>query len=71
VDVSAADAATTAERLRCQFANMEIDSGSSRLRATVSTGLATAVQSQPDLQPLMSAADRALYRAKAPGRNRG
>jgi diguanylate cyclase (GGDEF)-like protein len=70
VDVSLADAVTTAERLRCRFANIEIDSGSSRLRATVSAGVAMAVQPQPDLEPLMSAADRALYRAKALGRNR-
>jgi diguanylate cyclase (GGDEF)-like protein len=70
VNVSGADAVTTAERLRCRFANTEIESGSSRLRATVSAGVAMAVQPQPDLEPLMSAADRALYRAKALGRNR-
>jgi diguanylate cyclase (GGDEF)-like protein len=70
VDVSAADAVTTAERLRCRFANMEIDSGSSRLRATVSAGVATAVQPPPDLESLMLAADRALYRAKTLGRNK-
>jgi diguanylate cyclase (GGDEF)-like protein len=38
VDVSAADAVSTAERLRCRFA----DSESSRLRATVSAGVAAA-----------------------------
>jgi diguanylate cyclase (GGDEF)-like protein len=70
VDVSAADAVTTAEKLRCRFANMEIDFGSSRLRATVSAGVATAVQPPPDLESLMLAADRALYRAKTLGRNK-
>jgi diguanylate cyclase (GGDEF)-like protein len=69
-DVSAADVVTTAERLRCRFANMEVHSGSSLLRATVSLGVAMAAQTQPDLETLMSAADRALYRAKHLGRNR-
>jgi diguanylate cyclase (GGDEF)-like protein len=70
VDVSPADALAIAERLRYRFANMEICSGSARLRTTVSSGVATAGQPQPDLEALMSAADRALYRAKKLGRNR-
>jgi diguanylate cyclase (GGDEF)-like protein len=70
VHVSPADAVAIAERLRCQFADMEICSGSARLRATVSSGVAMAGQPQPDLEALMSAADRALYRAKELGRNR-
>jgi diguanylate cyclase (GGDEF)-like protein len=49
---------------------MEIDFGSSRLRATVSAGVATAVQPPRDLESLMLAADRALYRAKTLGRNK-
>src|SRR5262249_49848619 len=53
-----------AERVRHRFANLEIFSGQFQLRATVSSGLATAGQLQPDLEVLMSAADRALYRAK-------
>jgi diguanylate cyclase (GGDEF)-like protein len=70
VDVSPADAMAITERLRCQFASMEICSGSARLRTTVSSGIAIAEQRQPDLEALMSAADRALYRAKELGRNR-
>jgi diguanylate cyclase (GGDEF)-like protein len=70
VDVSPADAVAIAERVRCRFANLEIYSGQSLLRATVSSGLAMAGQLQPDLEALMSAADRALYRAKELGRNR-
>jgi diguanylate cyclase (GGDEF)-like protein len=69
-DVCPADAVEIAERLRRQFANVEINSGSSRLHATVSSGVAVAGQPQPDLEALMSAADRALYRAKQLGRNR-
>jgi diguanylate cyclase (GGDEF)-like protein len=69
-DVSGVDAAAVAERLRCRFANTEINCGSSRLRATVSSGVALAGRPHPDLEALMSAADRALYRAKELGRNR-
>jgi diguanylate cyclase (GGDEF)-like protein len=70
VGVSPGDAVATAERLRCRFADMEIYCGSSRLHATVSCGVAMMAQPQPNLQALMSAADRALYRAKESGRNR-
>jgi diguanylate cyclase (GGDEF)-like protein len=70
VDVSSADAVAIAERLRCRVANMEIYSGSCLLRVTVSAGVAMAEQSQPDVEAVMSAADRALYRAKELGRNR-
>jgi diguanylate cyclase (GGDEF)-like protein len=70
VDVSPADAVAIAEQLRRRFANMEIYSGSSLLRATVSSGVAMAERPQPDLEALMSAADRGLYRAKELGRNR-
>ncbi|WP_329618864.1 diguanylate cyclase domain-containing protein [Methylobacterium ajmalii] len=38
--------------------------------ATVSVGLAVAGAEDRDLPALLSAADRALYRAKAGGRNR-
>jgi diguanylate cyclase (GGDEF)-like protein len=70
VDISSADAVAIAERLRCRFAQMGIYSGSCLLRATVSSGVAMAERSQPDVEALMSAADRALYRAKELGRNR-
>jgi diguanylate cyclase (GGDEF)-like protein len=69
-DVSSMDAAAVAERLRSRFANTEINCGSSRLHATVSAGIALAGQPPPDLEALMSTADRALYRAKELGRNR-
>jgi diguanylate cyclase (GGDEF)-like protein len=69
-DVSGVDAAAVAERLRRRFANTEINCGSSRLHATVSAGIALTGQPPPDLEELMSVADRALYRAKELGRNR-
>jgi diguanylate cyclase (GGDEF)-like protein len=68
-NVSPAEAVAVAERVRCRFANLEVHSGSSLLHATVSSGVAAAVQPQPDLEALISAADRALYRAKQLGRN--
>jgi diguanylate cyclase (GGDEF)-like protein len=70
VNVSTMDAVATAERLRCRFADTKIYSGSAPLRATVSSGVATAGRPPSDLETLMSAADRALYRAKDLGRNR-
>jgi diguanylate cyclase (GGDEF)-like protein len=70
VDVSSMDATAVAERLRSRFASTEINCGSSRLHATVSAGIALAGQPPPDLEGLMSMADRALYRAKELGRNR-
>jgi diguanylate cyclase (GGDEF)-like protein len=70
VNVSTMDAVATAERLRSRFAEMEIYSEPTPLRATVSSGVAMTGQPQPDLEALMSAADRALYRAKELGRNR-
>jgi diguanylate cyclase (GGDEF)-like protein len=44
--------------------------GDAPVKATVSIGLAEAGSAAPDLDALMSAADRALYSAKALGRNR-
>jgi diguanylate cyclase (GGDEF)-like protein len=70
VDVLPVGAMAIADRVCCQFASMKICSGSARLQTTVSSGVATAGQPQPDLEALMSAADRALYRAKELGRNR-
>jgi diguanylate cyclase (GGDEF)-like protein len=37
---------------------------------TISVGIASATLSQPSFDALMKAADRALYQAKARGRNR-
>jgi diguanylate cyclase (GGDEF)-like protein len=61
-------ALNTAERLRCDFAAMRwpgID-----IDATVSVGVAMASDTSRDLPALLAIADRALYRAKADGRNR-
>lgn len=63
-------AATAAERLRCCAAELEIimpEGGSARL--TVSVGLAS-WHDDESIGELLDRADRALYRAKAEGRNR-
>ncbi len=65
---SMSQALNTAERVRCEFAAMRwpgID-----IDPTVSVGVAMASDTSRDLPALLAIADRALYRAKADGRNR-
>jgi diguanylate cyclase (GGDEF)-like protein len=69
-NVSEADAMAVAERIRNRFADREIIIESVKLRATVSAGLAFSNRQDRALTGLMLAADQALYRAKAHGRNR-
>jgi diguanylate cyclase (GGDEF)-like protein len=68
VDTSMAQALQTAERVRREFAAMRFASFDSSV--TVSTGVAMTSEAGKSLQSLLAVADRALYRAKAEGRNR-
>ncbi len=70
VESDAAIAAQVAEnvRQRVEAASFAL-SGSGHARITVSIGIAQ-YQGRPDFQPLLAAADAALYRAKNAGRNR-
>jgi diguanylate cyclase (GGDEF)-like protein len=61
-----ADARATAERIRHRIERLKF--GDPRLAVTASVGLATTPSE--DLPELIADADRALYRAKAAGRNR-
>jgi diguanylate cyclase (GGDEF)-like protein len=56
-----------AERLRARIADEPIRTGEALLPITVSLGLASMVEAEP--AALIHAADKALYRAKARGRN--
>jgi diguanylate cyclase (GGDEF)-like protein len=65
-DTGITPAMQTAERLRSAFGRLRLSDLT--IRPTVSVGIAMA--SDGNLQTLLAAADRALYRAKADGRNR-
>jgi diguanylate cyclase (GGDEF)-like protein len=62
-----------AERLRARIERTSIrleDGRGDPLRITVSIGVAGTPEQEPDPQGLLAAADEALYRAKAAGKNR-
>lgn len=64
------EAALVAETIRQAFAAARTETDKGPVSATVSIGIATAPAAKVDLDQLMSNADRALYKAKARGRNR-
>ena len=64
------EAALVAETIRQAFAAARIETDRGQVSATVSIGIATATAADGDLDRLMSNSDRALYKAKAGGRNR-
>jgi diguanylate cyclase (GGDEF)-like protein len=59
-----------AERIRAKLEGTALDFGASTLTTTVSIGVAVSADRVRNLAALLMAADRALYRAKANGRNR-
>jgi diguanylate cyclase (GGDEF)-like protein len=67
-EASMAEALQISERLRRDFAAMRFPGPATS--ATVSVGVAMASEAGRDLPALLATADRALYRAKADGRNR-
>jgi two-component system cell cycle response regulator len=64
----AEETAVIAERLRSAIADRPIDLGQAKLPVTVSIGSALS-SSNMEAEPLIAAADAAMYRAKASGRN--
>ena len=69
-DADADTARDVAERLRANFAALEIASGNERIRGTVSIGVAQIEAPDEAIHAALSRADVALYRAKADGRDR-
>ena len=69
-DTSADDAMACAERIRKSIAALCLNTEAGPLRFTVSIGVAVLDAAHLDWPALMRAADRALYEAKAAGRNR-
>lgn len=63
------DAVAWAEAVRCRVESRAIPVAQCRVKVTVSLGV-TCGESSDQLADLLEAADRALYRAKARGRNR-
>jgi diguanylate cyclase (GGDEF)-like protein len=59
-----------AERIRSNFEAAALAVGANTSAATVSVGVAMSIDSGRNLADIIKAADRALYRAKANGRNR-
>ena len=70
-EIPAAGALALAERLRLGAAGLTVVHGWTRIRVTLSIGVAT-TEGSPELadKALVDAADRLLYEAKAGGRNR-
>jgi len=69
-DTTRQDALQLAERLRAAFEVTRHTVAEQPFTATVSVGVATSDDASFDLSALLVAADQALYRAKALGRNR-
>ncbi|WP_157269436.1 sensor domain-containing diguanylate cyclase [Azohydromonas aeria] len=69
-ETPAEGAAVLAESLRREVAALEIGTPAGPLRVTASIGVAAFAASEADAAALLGRADRALYAAKALGRNR-
>ena len=67
---SVGEALAVAERIRAAVAAIPLSLDRDQGSVTVSVGVAMSNEAGPGLPPLFAAADRALYRAKAKGRNR-
>lgn len=69
-DTAELAARTLAERLRARVAELRVEGDGTQVRPTVSIGMARLEGSTSNAEALVEHADRALYSAKAQGRNR-
>lgn len=69
-ETDTAQARILADRLRQEVETLTVPTSAGPVSITVSVGLAGLSDECPDLERLLKAADRALYRAKQGGRNR-
>ncbi len=69
-NTSQSEALALAERIRSRFAGSPLRFGATPVAVTVSAGVAPSSEAGRTLDGLFAAADRALYRAKAKGRDR-
>lgn len=67
--VSGDDALKIAEAMRAACADLSVQTRNGEVQVTVSAGVSTLVGGNIDADELLEVADRALYRAKAGGRN--
>jgi diguanylate cyclase (GGDEF)-like protein len=63
------EAEAIAEAIRTEFCRLPVSTGEAIVPVTVSIGIALAASIEANIDKLISAADRALYAAKAAGRN--
>jgi predicted signal transduction protein with EAL and GGDEF domain len=63
------EAEALAESIRAEFCRLPVSTGEAIIPVTVSIGVALASAIEANTDKLISAADRALYAAKAAGRN--
>ena len=69
-EVDPAMAHKLAERIRCSIGETPVLHAGSPIHVTVSIGMAVITPTDRDIDDVIERADRALYRAKAKGRNR-
>jgi diguanylate cyclase (GGDEF)-like protein len=69
-DTDEAQAVALAERIRSALASASVDVGGDTIRFTASFGVATMRDADREPQQVLQRADRALYAAKAAGRDR-
>lgn len=69
-DTSLPMALATAERIRAQFAAVDVEARRGRIKGTASAGVALAQGEGESFEDVLNRADTGLYRAKNSGRNR-